>query len=76
MALDSILAILLLFVVAPFVGRYYVGFVHWLGAKAVKWSPRWLARILSGRLWRTEWDRARDVDRIAMEREDKLNKRY
>lgn len=68
--------VLAAFVLFGVVGTIYCNAVHWLGAWITRRLPARLVRILSKRLWVTEYDRARAYDRIALEAEDKLNKRF
>jgi len=75
-AVETFWKVLLMFVVFPLVGGLYVTGVHRLGAFITRHSPRWLVRILTKKLWTTEWDRARKVNHIGLQAEDKLNKRY
>lgn len=67
--------VLVMLVVLPVIGVLYVTAVHRAGAIAIKYSPRWLARILTKKLWTTEFDRGRKVNHIGLQAEDKLNKR-
>lgn len=73
--MEMAIQVFLMIVVFPIVGALYVGGVHRLGAWIVKRLPPRAVRILSKRLWLTERDKARDYDRIALQAEDKLNKR-
>lgn len=73
--METFWQVLLMFLVFPVVGLLYVKAVHWLGAVIVKHSPRWIVRIISKKLWTTEWDRSRPVNHIGLQAEDKLNKR-
>lgn len=65
----------LLMVAVHFLGPMYANAVHRLGAWIVKAAPVWLVRLLSFRLWRTQFDVAREVDHIGLQVEDRLNKR-
>ena len=71
----TFLQVVVLLVLLSAVAVAYVAGVHRLGAWIVRHLPARYVRILSKRLWRTEYDKARDYDRIALEAEDKLNKR-
>ncbi|MBE0269667.1 hypothetical protein [Xylella fastidiosa] len=62
--------------VFPVVISLYAAAVHFLGAFIVRISPRWLVRIFAIKLWTTEFDKGRAVNRIALQAEDKLNKRF
>lgn len=73
--MEIFLQALLIFLVFPVVGIIYVNGVHRLGAWLVSKMPAKAVRILSKRLYFTDWDKARDYDRIALQAEDKLNKR-
>lgn len=74
--MDTFLEVLFLFLVARYLGKWYVNGVHNLGATIIKHCQPWLVRILSFRLWTTEWDRSREVNKIGLQAEDKLNKRW
>lgn len=63
-------------IVIPLIGILYVGGVHRLGAWIIRHLPARYVRILSKRLYITHWDRSRPYDRIGLEAEDKLNKRF
>ncbi|TNV99959.1 hypothetical protein C5H21_02350 [Xylella fastidiosa] len=65
-----------MFVIFPVVISLYSAAVHRLGAFLVRISPRWLVRVFSIKLWTTEFDKGRAVNRIALQAEDKLNKRF
>lgn len=70
------LQIVIAVIVIPLIGILYVGCVHRLGAWIIRHLPARYVRILSKRLYITHWDRSRPYDRIGLEAEDKLNKRF
>lgn len=73
--MEIFLQVLLVFLVFPLVGVIYVTGVHRLGAWIISKLPPGAVRVLSRRLYVTDWDKTRDYDRIALQAEDKLNKR-
>lgn len=73
--MGTFLQVAVLLVLLPVVAVAYAAGVHRLGAWIVRHLPARYVRILSKRLWLTEYDKARDYDRIALQAEDKLNKR-
>lgn len=73
--MEIFLQVLLVFLVFPLVGVIYVTGVHRLGAWIISKLPPRAVRVLSRRLYVTDWDKTRDYDRIALQAEDKLNKR-
>ena len=72
---EIFLQVIFMIVVFPILGKLYVSGVHRLGAVIVRHLPAKYVRILSKRLYLTAWDKARPYDRIALEAEDKLNRR-
>ena len=73
--METFWQVVFMFVVLPVIGTLYVNGVHRLGAVIVRNLPAKYVRILSKRLYLTAWDKARPYDRIALEAEDKLNRR-
>ena len=74
--METILQIVIALFVFPVIGALYVNAVHRLGAWIIRRLPARYVRILSKRLYITHWDKARPYDRIGLEAEDKLNKRF
>jgi|GEM_PF-6616167 len=73
--MEVFLQIIIALFVIPAVGILYVNAVHRLGAWIIRRLPARYVRVLSKRLYATQWDKARPYDRIGLEAEDKLNKR-
>jgi len=74
--METFLQIIVAVFVMPTVGILYVNAVHRIGALIIRHLPARYVRILSKRLYITHWDKSRPYDRIGLEAEDKLNKRF
>lgn len=74
--MSDFLTAVFVFAFVAVVGPAYAAGVHRLGAWITRKLPPKAVRLLTKRLWRTEWDRARPRDLIALEAEDKLNKQF